>query len=304
MPSTYADIALLTEQRYEVSEAPEGNWYVENILWDDRLLQDALLELGLSSVRVDWARTDVDWSQFRCAVFRTTWDYYYRFQEFSTWLKKVEQQTRMCNDPSVIWWNLDKHYLADLQERGIPIVPARFIEAGEHLDLKVLLRETGWEEAVIKPCISGGARHTYRVNREHADRIESIISPVLEQESFLIQPFEPEIVNTGEDTLMVLNGEFTHAVRKVAKPGDFRVQDDHGGTYHLYRPSAEQITLAEETMDVLNHTPEYGRVDMVRDSNGHWRIMELELIEPELWLREHPASAKNLAQAIAKVVSR
>ena len=304
MPQTYADIALLTEHRYAASEAPQGDWYLGNILRDDRLLQEALEELGLSSVRVDWARPDVDWSQFRAVVFRTTWDYYYRFEEFSDWLKKVEQQTKLINDDSIIWWNLDKHYLADLEEKGIPVVASRFLETGAPMDLKALLRETGWEEAVIKPCISGGARYTYRVTRENAGRVESLIRPVLEQESFMVQPFIEEIVDTGEDTLMVLNGTYTHAVRKVAKPGDFRVQDDHGGTYQLYTPTAGQIDLAERVMEVVEPIPEYARVDMVRDNDGRWSIMELELIEPELWLREHPPAAKYLAQAIARIVSK
>ncbi len=296
------DIALLTDHRYVASAAPENDWYFGNILREDQLLQEALKEQGFSSIRIDWADPDVDWSQFRYAVFRTTWNYFDHFPEFTSWLKRVEHQTRLCNDASIIWWNLDKHYLADLEAKGVPVVPMRFIESGSEANLSELLRETGWEEAVIKPCVSGAARHTYRVNQENVREIERVINPLLHNEAFILQPFVRQIMETGEDSLMVFNGEFTHAVRKVAKPGDFRVQDDHGGTYHRHTPDEEQINLAEQAMEAVNPSPEYGRVDMVRDNEGRWAVMELELIEPELWLRLHPPAAEKLARAIIKKV--
>ena len=299
MLSQNADIALLTDHRYAASEASEGDWYFGNILREDWLLQEALQKHGLSSIRLDWEQPDVDWSAFRCAVFRTPWNYFERYGKFTTWLEQTEKQTRLINDSSTIWWNLDKHYLADLEQRGISVVPMRFLEAGSEMGLSQLLRETGWEEAVIKPCVSGGAWHTYRVNKDNADEIESVIRPLLEDYAFILQPFMNEIMESGEDSLMVINGEFTHAVRKIAKPGDFRVQDDHGGTYHLCTPTNEQIKLAEQAMDAIDPVPQYGRVDMVKDNDGCWSVMELELIEPELWLRLHPSAAEKLARAIA-----
>src|SRR5687768_2531575 len=105
MTATVADVALLTERRYAASAAAPDDWYLGNILADDRHLQDALRERGLSSVRVDWSRPDVDWSRFRCAVFRSTWDYFDRFAEFSAWLDRVEGQTPLCNDAAKVRWN-------------------------------------------------------------------------------------------------------------------------------------------------------------------------------------------------------
>lgn len=296
-----ADIALLTDHRYAAKTASGDDWYLGNILRDDGLLQKELEKLGLTSVRVDWARPDVDWSTFRCAVFRTTWDYFDRISEFTAWLNRVEPQVRLCNEPSIIWWNLDKHYLADLESRGVPVVATRFIEPGSAIDLPGLLEETGWDEAVLKPCISGGARHTYRVNRDSAGELQTRVQPLLAAESFLLQPFIDDVVHTGEDSLMVIDGQYTHAIRKVAKPGDFRVQDDHGGTVHDCHPEPEQIRLAEQAMAACNPAPAYGRVDMVRDNNGRWSVIELELIEPELWLRNHPPAATHFAGAIARV---
>ena len=296
------DLALLTEPRYAANTAAPDDWYLGNILRDDGLLIAALTELGISSERVDWSKPGVDWPQYRLAVFRSTWDYFHRFDEFAPWLARVRTQTRLCNDEATIHWNMDKHYLADIEARGIPIVPLRFIERGSDLNLRELLVPSGWDEAVIKPCVSGGARHTYRVNRVNAAEIEATVRPILAAEAFLLQPFVPSIMTTGEDSLMVFGGRYSHAIRKIAKPGDFRVQDDHGGTAHAHEPTAAQIELAERAIAACDPRPTYGRVDLVQDERGEWQLMELELIEPELWLRYHPPSATKFAQAIAELL--
>lgn len=299
-PPAKADVALLTERRYAVNAPARDDWYLGNILRDDELLQNALARRGLTATRVDWSRPDIDWTMYRCAVFRTTWDYFDKITAFCSWLRRVQSQTRLCNAPAIIWWNLDKHYLADLASRNVPVVPFRLLEAGDAQRLRGILDATGWDEAVLKPCISGGARHTYRINRQSADMLQTRLQPHLGAESFLLQPFITDITHTGEDTVMVINSRVTHAVRKVPKPGDFRVQDDHGGTVHPLEPSPEHVELAERAMAACNPSPSYGRVDMVRCDNGRLAIMELELIEPELWLRQHPSAADDFAQAIVQ----
>ncbi len=289
------DVALLTDRRYTASTAAEGDWYLQNILDDDRLLQEALARRGLTSVRVDWADPEIEWSRFRCAVFRTTWDYFERYAEFCAWLERIECATRLCNAGSTVRWNVDKHYLADLADRGVPVVPSRFLERGSTRTLADVLAETDWDDAVVKPCVSGAARHTYRVNRRTAGDFQPKLTALLAQEAMIVQPFQADIARTGEDTLMVFGGRYSHAVRKVAKPGDFRVQDDHGGSAHEYQPTDEQIALAEQVVAACHPLPVYGRVDMVRDNDGRLAVMELELIEPELWLRYHPPAAEAFA---------
>jgi glutathione synthase/RimK-type ligase-like ATP-grasp enzyme len=303
MPSPL--IALLTDHRYLAETAAPDDWYLGNILQDDRLLQAALRARGVSSVRVDWADSTIDWSQFACAVFRTTWDYFDRRTEFAAWLPRVARQTRLCNPASLVAWNMDKHYLADLLSAGLPIVPTQFIECGDSRPLVEWLDSSGWDEAIVKPCVSGAARHTYRLARNNAvavNDVDVVIRPLLADESFLLQPFQRRVLEQGEDTLMILDGHFTHAVRKLPKPGDFRVQDDHGGTLHACEPTGEQIDLALRAMAACSPTPAYGRVDMVRNARGEWVIMELELIEPELWLRRCPPAAERMADAIVRVV--
>jgi len=292
-------IALLTERRFEAAVAPEHDRFFQNILLEDRLLGDALRWRGIEASRVNWSRPDVDWSAFECVVFRTTWDYFARFGEFTSWFDRVETLTRIRNVPEIIRWNLDKHYLADLEARGIPVVRSRYIEPGDTTSLPDLLAETGWGDAILKPCVSGGAYHTYRVHPENATEVDATVRGLRGAAAFLLQPFQEDIVRTGEDTLVVLNGRYTHAVRKKVKHGDFRVQDDHGGTVHPLEPTRAHIELAEHAMAACDPRPIYGRVDMVRDNDGNLAVMELELIEPELWLRFSPPAADVLAEAIA-----
>lgn len=303
-----ADVALLTEERFAAAVAPEGSGFLANILLDDRLLGEALRRRGLSSMRVDWARRDVDWSRFRCVVFRTTWNYFKRFPEFTAWLARVERVTRVINAPSIVRWNWDKHYFTDLEAVGIPVVPSRFLERGETRRIGEILEETGWADAIVKPCVSGGAYHTYRVHAGNAAEVDAAVRGLLDDGALLLQPFQDDIVATGEDTLMVLDGRYTHAVRKKVKTGDFRVQDDFGGTVHALEPTPEQRELAERAMAACESraagrpAPAYGRVDMVRGNDGRYAVMELELLEPELWLRYHPPAAEPMAEAIARAL--
>lgn len=299
-----ADIALLTDRRYTAPVAAPGDWYHANILADDDLVRVALAHRGLAAVRVDWADASVDWTRFRCAVFRTTWDYFDRRDEFLAWLRRVERLTRLCNPADVVLRNMDKHYLADLEAAGVPVVPSRFIDRGGRIDLGTLLRREGWTEAVVKPCVSGAARHTYRVTPANAAAVDAVVGPLLADESFLVQPFLESVPLEGEDSLMLVRGRYTHAVRKLAKPGDFRVQDDHGGTVTERVPTAGQIELARRAVTALQPAPAYGRVDMARDDAGRWVVMELELIEPELWLRRHPSAAEAFADEIAACAGR
>jgi len=156
MAAPTIDVALLTEARYEQPDGSDG--HAAQILAEDGLLQAAFARRGRGTVRVDWARGDFDRSRPRCTLFRTTWDYFHRAGEFLAWLERVSVQTRLVNPPALIRWNMDKHYLADLGDRGIRTVPTRFVEAGAGASLPAVLAETGRHEAVLKPAVSGADR--------------------------------------------------------------------------------------------------------------------------------------------------
>jgi glutathione synthase/RimK-type ligase-like ATP-grasp enzyme len=294
------DVALVTESRYEQPDEPD--WYVEQILAEDGLLQAELTRRGLRSARVDWARADFAWSRARCAVLRTTWDYFHRPAAFSAWLDRASGQTRLLNPPALVRWNMDKHYLDDLRARGVHTVPTRFVEAGADTSLPSVLADAGWDDAVLKPVVSGAGRHTYRVDAAKAPEHDAVFRELLRSEAVMLQPFQRVILESGELSLMVIGGRYTHAVRKVARPDDFRVQDDHGGTVHPYAAPADEIAFAERAVAACDPTPVYARVDMLRDNDGLLAVMELELVEPELFMRLHLPAAEAFAERVADVL--
>lgn len=293
-------VALVTEDRFE--DPTPGFWYVDNILEEDRLLTEALAAHGVSVQRVSWSRTDVDWSRFAMAVLRTTWDYFDRFTEFSAWLDRVPEHTQLLNPPALVRWNMDKHYLRALEAQGVHTVPTVFVEQGSAVSLSELLRAHALDEAVIKPAVSGGARHTFRVSPSSAAAHEPGWAERLLHEAMLLQPLQRDVLERGETTVVVIDGRCTHALRKVAKPGDFRVQDDHGGTVHAHEPTPEEVAFAERAMAACQPRALYGRVDMVRDNDGRLAVMELEVVEPELWFRLAPAAAQRLADGIVRML--
>jgi len=294
------DVVILTESRYLNPE--KVNDYIQNILTEEGLLISALESHGLSVIRKDWADSNFDWSSTKCAIFRTTWDYFDRFKEFKHWLNKVEGQTLFINPISQIKWNMDKHYLRDLVNKGIRIIPTVYIKAGETKSLSSLIEETGWNEVILKPTIAGAARHTYKLDSVNLSDHETVFSELIAKEDMMIQPFQNNIATQGEVSYMVMGGKFTHAILKKAKSGDFRVQDDFGGTVHNYEASKEEINFAEDVVNTCQPLPLYARVDVMWDNEDELAVSEVELIEPELWFREFPEAADILAGEVYRLI--
>ncbi|WP_299627995.1 hypothetical protein [uncultured Tenacibaculum sp.] len=295
------DIVILSERRY-VNPVKVDD-YVKNLLLEDDLVKKALEKEGLKVTRLSWDDPDFNWSDTTYILFRTTWDYFDRFTEFSAWLKKVSQQTKLINSEAIIRWNLDKHYLLDLQNKGVHICESYFVEKGETASLQEIATKYNLENFVLKPCISGGGRHTYKITSKTIATHETTFQKLIAEEAYIVQPFQKNIVEKGEISLIIINGEFTHAVLKIAKPGDFRVQDDFGGTVHNYTPTSEEIAFAEKAIKACNELPLYARVDIFTDNDNKLAIAELELIEPELWFRNHPEAAIKLSQPIKQLIT-
>jgi glutathione synthase/RimK-type ligase-like ATP-grasp enzyme len=299
--TTSCDVAILTDDRYEQGASPD--WYVSQVLQEEALLGDALKALGLSVARISWSNPHVDWRQVRCAVFRSTWDYYTRIPQFSAWVASIARQTHLINAEALIRWNWDKHYLADLERSGIAIPATRFIEAGSRTTLTAEFARAGWSQAILKPAVSGGARHTYRLEGASVDAHETVFAQLLREHCLLLQEFLPSVLSDGEVSLIVIAGRCTHAVRKRAKGGDFRVQDDHGGTVAAHRPQPGEVVFAERAVAACPGSAAYARVDVVRDRMGALAVMEVELLEPELFFRFHPPAAQACALAIHSELS-
>lgn len=290
------DCIVLTDHRY-VNDSIT-NEYTHNVYNEDNYLVKALQKLGLKTGRLSWDDPNFDWSNTKTIIFRSTWDYFDRFDEFSKWLKLVSKVTVLINSEAIIRWNIDKHYLLNLKNKGVHISETHFIEKGDVITLKQLHDQLNWKETVLKPCVSGAARHTYKLNQDNLNKYEAIFKELISNEAMMLSPFQYNIVEKGEISLMVFNGKYTHSVLKIAKAGDFRVQDDYGGSVNDYTPSNEEIQFAEAVVKACPELPLYARVDIFSDNENQLALLELELIEPELWFRKHPEAATILAEVI------
>jgi len=290
------DIVLLTEGIYLAPS--EVNAYVQNVLTEQLLVQNALEAKGLMVTRVDWRDQEFDWTSTRAVLFREIWDYFHRFSEFSTWLDETTPKTHMINSTAQIRWNLDKHYLNDLKSNGVNICKTSFVETGDVRTLSQIREEEKLSDFVLKPAVSGAGRHTYRITGEISKKLDEVYNELIAKESMMIQPFQKNVLTKGEVAYMLFDGQYSHAVLKIAKEGEFRVQDDFGGTVHLYDPSDEEIQFAEHVAASTVPLPAYARVDVIRDNNDQLAVAELELIEPELWFRFKPEAADLMADAV------
>jgi len=266
---------------------------------DDRLLPAALGELGIDSVPVVWSDPGVDWLAFDALVIRSPWDYFVRLAEFRAWLDaRIANQVRLCNSAEILSWNFHKRYLEDLAVAGVPVVPTIIVPQGAQPDVAGLARARGWDEVVVKPAISAGAHSTHRFRVDEAGSQGTGIARILEDRDLLIQPFVPEILDAGELSLLFFDGEFSHAVRKRPRAGDYRVQSQHGGTTERLQARAHEIEAARACIAAAPALPVYARVDGVI-LEERFVLMELEVFEPHMFLAYDPSAAGRFARAIA-----
>lgn len=296
------DVVLLTDSRYVNPKKIDP--YIQNVLKEDRLVMDGLEKLNLRTIKKDWNDTNFNWSSTKSAIFRSTWDYFDQFSNFRNWLELVKEQCYLINPYEQINWNLDKHYLLDLQKKDLPIVESVFVSKKTQLNLETISKSKNWKDIVIKPTISGAARHTYHLKNDEIKKFQDKWLSLTNNEDFMVQEFQKNILSTGEIAVMLFGGEYSHSVLKKAKKGDFRVQDDFGGSVEIINPSLEIIELAKKTVKSLKTMPLYARVDIIFDNGSNPVISELELIEPELWFRFKEESAYKLAEIVKDFLNK
>jgi glutathione synthase/RimK-type ligase-like ATP-grasp enzyme len=267
---------------------------------DDELLCAALRQRGCETTSVVWDADDVAWANLDLCLVRSTWDYHDKYEQFLEWTRRVEAATALHNPADLIAWNSDKRYLRELAEAGVPTVPTLWVERDAELDLEGALAERGWDEVVVKPVVDLGAKNLHRVR---ADAAQEALDTVMERQEAMVQPFLPSLEIDGELSLIYVEGELSHAVRKHPAEGDFRVQSIWGGTMAPAAPEPQHVEVAEQALAQLDEPPLYSRVDLVTDLEGNPALIELELIEPNLYLSTNGPAADRLADAVVARLS-
>lgn len=258
---------------------------------DGGVVFDAFRRAGLEAFPAIWQEgvPDAD-----AAIVRTTWDYTSDPEGFARTLAAIAERMPLLNPLDTIRWNLDKRYLAELAAAGADVPATLVVPRDDARTLEDVLEALAADEVVVKPVVGAGGRATWRGRREDAASWRTAVA----ERDLLVQPFIPEVITDGEVSLLYFGGQYSHAVRKRPTGGEFRVQDDHGGVVEAYDPPPAIRAAAERTLATVTHPGSYARVDgIVLDDR--FVLMEIELVEPELFLRFDAASPDRYAAACA-----
>jgi glutathione synthase/RimK-type ligase-like ATP-grasp enzyme len=269
---------------------------------DDALLAEVLRERGHQVEGVVWDDPAADWSHYDAIVIRSCWDYQYTPEKFVAWLDHLDAPNlRVFNPIPIVRWNHDKRYLRDLERHGIAIAPTYWCERNTTPNLHEILKSRNWQKAVVKPTISGTSMLTWTVSLEDRDTHDAQLADLLTKRDMMIQQFVPEILE-GEWSLAFFGRQFSHAAIKRPAPGDFRVQDEHGGTWSQQPAPPELVAQARHVLDCVNSDLLYARVDGIQ-RNRQFILMELEIIEPMLYIGQNRTAAELFANEFLKRLS-
>lgn len=268
-------------------------------LWEgDRILLNELRRRGWTAAPAVWDDEAHDWSQWDVVLIRSCWDYHLKADRFRAWLDRLSHlHVIVINSQDIVRWNLHKGYLLDIERAGGRIPPTRLVTRGTPGALGDHMRAAGWRTVVVKPAISATGYSTRLVEGAPARADEEAYASAIAVGDVLLQAYVPEVVDGGEWSFVFLGGRYSHAVIKRAAPGEFRVHIEWGGTVETAAPSPELVRQAEAILRMAAPEAVYARVDaaVVDDALV---LMELELVEPELFFDREPRAAGRLAGAL------
>ena len=268
---------------------------------NDRPLVTKLKQKNIDVEVVVWDDNAVDWSIFDFLLFRNTWDYYEKQVTFDNWLKKIQNLgLKTLNAIDVINVNKHKFYLRDLQKQGITLIPTIFQEKTAKLDLEKNITKN-WSQIIIKPAFSAGSFQTKLFDFIDIDAINFEYQFITAEKELLLQPFIPEIKTLGETSFVFFNKKFSHAVNKKPVKDDFRIQQQFGGIYSLVEPTEFVLNQAQKIVDTFEENLLYARVDGIV-INDELHLMEVELIEPDLYFHLKPSAIDVFVDEIISVI--
>ena len=272
--------------------------YPEPWAWAFHVEAEALRVSGFEVSARPWTAPG-DLIPFDAVLPLVVWGYHERYAQWLGLLERLENESvPVINSPALLRWNSDKAYLAELDAKGVPTVHTITVDALDEHAMREARDRFGCEPLVVKPPVSASATGTFLL-RPGDSLPETVVG-----QRMLIQPFMESIAANGEYSLMLFSGRFSHAILKTPKRGDFRVQPHLGGTEKPCEEPEGAVALAKSALAVAPVEAVYARVDMVADDDGTLRIMELELIEPALWLNHAPDRGADFASAVRRAIEQ
>lgn len=265
---------------------------------DDEHAVRPLSRLGWQVSTLSWRQSSRPWSEFDAVIIRSTWDYWDDVPAFFSTLEDINRQTRLANPLKLVRWNLEKTYLRDLREKGVGIVPTLWANTLEPDSFAKFHSRLGTDELVVKPVIGGNGQDVFRVSTEDSAQNRGRIAARFCNRDCMIQSFMPNITREGEYSLFFFGGIYSHAILKVPAINEFRSQEERGAEIRACVPAEKLLLRAQQAMLAIDGVPLYARIDFVRDEADDFLVMELELIEPSLYLRMDPEAPDKFAAAI------
>lgn len=260
-------------------------------------LDDALNAKDIKFEWIEWEDYQkVDWNSFDCAVIRTTWDYQKNYQEFIKALEHISSKTKLFNPLEIVKWNSSKDYLLEFNQTETKPVPIIEINISNETDILELFNKLECETIVIKPFISAGSYLTYKVDMNNYLQLSDDIISACKEKKMMAQPYMESIANEGEFSLHFFDKQFSHAILKKPKAGDFRSQEEFDSDIKSITPEPAAMSFAQKVLDHIKEDLLYARVDFVRKKDDQFYLMELELIEPSLYFSYDKDSATRLVE--------
>jgi glutathione synthase/RimK-type ligase-like ATP-grasp enzyme len=247
---------------------------------------------------VPWRRPGVDWNRYDAVYIGTPWDYPEDVDGFLAVLEAIDaSRAVLVNDLSLVRWNVRKTYLRDLAERGADVVPSRWLDRYSAGAVECAAAELDAGRLVLKPVVGTNATHAFLLTREQAAAARETLSTAFGERPLIVQPYVAAIESEGEFSLFYFGDALSHAIRKTPRAGDFRVQEEHGASITAVTPEPRLVRAGDRVLSLVTPRPAYARADFVRGRDGRFLLMELELIEPSMYLRMHPSAPERFAAA-------
>lgn len=263
-----------------------------------------LERLGWQVESVRWRAPATDWDRFDAVYIGTPWDYPEDPARFLSVLEAIDRSRAvLVNDLALVRWSMPKTYLRDLESGGAAIVPTLWYDDISAGLIARAFKHFSTGQVIVKPVVSTNATDTYWLTPDTVRERETQLLEIFRARPFVIQPFVGNIQSEGEYSLFYFDREFSHAIQKVPKPGDFRVQEEHGANIVSVMPEPSLLAAGDTVMRLVDPSPAYARADFVRGTDGRFMVMELELIEPSMYLRMDSDAPARFANAIDRYVA-
>jgi hypothetical protein len=265
---------------------------------DEELLLEALRQAGIRAELLSWDDSQADPGAFDLCVLRSCWNYYEDPKAFFAWIAAAASCSRVANPANVVRWNLHKRYLQRLEPADVSIIPTAWFEQGQIVDLIATMRARGWDDVVVKPAVSARSFCTQRFRIDQVGEGQAFLAALVRERDAMVQRYMPAVEGAGEQALVWISGEFTHAVRKSPRfaGGVERVSDALSVSY-------QEKAIANRALSCVDGELLYARVDVMNDDDGNLLVSEIELMEPSLFLLQCPAALERFVRAIGRMYS-